>query len=129
MIIQFNQRDIPKLAGNLQAQMAKEIEAFSNDRMMNNNERADIEENFMRLQNDNQCLEEELRRVKTLRSQEKELYKQEISRLLETVKNEVQRKYHDELRLLLQQVKDLQGRLTDELLTKEKEVRQLHLQH
>lgn len=52
-----------------------------------------------------------------------------MCKLLETIQHEVQRKYKEELRVLLACVKDLKQRLNDELLSKEKEVKQLHLQH
>jgi gluconate kinase len=52
-----------------------------------------------------------------------------VCKLLETIQHEVQRKYKEELRVLLACVKDLKQRLNDELLSKEKEVKQLHLQH
>ena len=50
-----------------------------------------------------------------------------MERLLRCIKQEVQRKYHEELRVLGQTVVELKARLNDELLTKEKEVKQLHL--
>ena len=49
--------------------------------------------------------------------------------MLECVKQEVQRKYHDELMQVCQSVMELKQRLADELLQKQKEVKQLHLQH
>jgi hypothetical protein len=53
--------------------------------------------------------------------------KEELERLLRCIQQEVQRKYHEELRVLGQTVVELKARLNDELLTKEKEVKQLHL--
>ena len=55
--------------------------------------------------------------------------KQELFKMLECVKQEVQRKYHDELMQVCQSVMELKQRLADELLQKQKEVKQLHLQH
>ncbi len=70
-----------------------------------------------------------MRALKQLRREETNLQDKELSRLIDCVKHEVQRKYHDELRTLCLCVKDLKQRLTDELLTKQKELKQLHLQH
>lgn len=50
-------------------------------------------------------------------------------RVLEVAKKEVQRKYSDELKHLKQSVKEFKQRLLNEMITKEKEVKQLHLQH
>lgn len=43
------------------------------------------------------------------------------------MKLEIQKKYNDELRTLAQTINELKQRMNDELATKEKEVKQLHL--
>lgn len=48
-------------------------------------------------------------------------------KVLETAKKEVQRKYSEELKTLKTQIRDFKKRFLDELLSKEKEVKQLHL--
>ena len=72
-------------------------------------------------------LDSQLRQLREPRKEEVERQKEKLERLLKCIKQEVQRKYHEELRVLGQTVVDLKARLNDLLLTKEKEVKQLHL--
>ena len=48
-------------------------------------------------------------------------------KVLEVAKQEVQRKYSDELKILKLSMNEFKKRFFDEILSKEKEVRQLHL--
>ena len=52
-----------------------------------------------------------------------------MHRFAEIVRQEIQRKYNDELKVLMKAILELKERVRDELTTKEKEVKQLHLQH
>lgn len=86
-------------------------------------------DSMTRLQQDNERLEELVKSLREQRRQEAQEYKVDLQRLLDTVQREVQKKYNDELVSFLQHIKDLRARFEGELLTKEKEIKQLHLQH
>lgn len=47
-------------------------------------------------------------------------------KVVQTIQSEVQKKYNSELLILSQNLKELKLRFSDELLIKEKEVKQLH---
>eukprot|EP00347_Sterkiella_histriomuscorum_P016301 403353710 len=73
--------------------------------------------------------EDKLQRMRKDRENELQNQKREYLRVLETAKKEVQRKYSDELKNLKNYLREFKKRFLDQLLSKEKEVRQLHLQH
>nr|AAB61088.1 unknown [Oxytricha fallax] len=84
------------------------------------------------LQNVQQTLdqtEDKLQRLRKDRENELQNQKREYFRVLETAKKEVQRKYSDELKNLKNYLREFKKRFLDQLLSKEKEIRQLHLQH
>ena len=55
--------------------------------------------------------------------------RREVMQVLETAKQEVQRKYQEELRRVKRAIAEFKQRFAQEMLGKEKELRQLHLQH
>lgn len=67
--------------------------------------------------------------LKTAVQAESHQQEEELARLSETVKQEIQRKYHDELQVLMRAIVELKQRIRDELTTKDRELKQLHLQH
>ena len=106
-------------------QLKQQIDNYTSQQF--EDERNQLLEQVEQMRAENAQLTEIISNLRQDNRREQHAKDQELTKLLECVKHEVHKKYHSELMTVCNSVMELKQRVSDELLQKQKEVKQLHL--